>query len=188
MNEFPLLNGLTQETVAYACGKCGTVKSPKTFYGTPELCMESARKMAEECCLPRKCSAGCGSDAPRHWLQCDTCRRADEESKEAEKVSKAKLVSLSDYDQDYVFIGERLVSTDDLDDETGVFWAVSTEHGITLDARDILESACEDRHEDAIDDLDVESLQAALDAWCAEQNICTYRQDDDLIVEKGDCQ
>src|SRR5690606_13673017 len=125
----------------------------------------------------------CDLEAPKHRLLCDACRRMDDARKEVELVAKAKRVSLVDYELDYVFIDDRIVSIDALDEETCVFWAVTAERGIKLVAHDILESECEDRHEDAVDDLDIESLQAVLDAWCAEQNIVTYRARDDLIVD-----
>jgi len=187
MNEFQLLNGNTQAVVAYACGKCGTVHSPTRYHGTPDVCMGAAQSSAEKCCLPDKCDK-CGGESPRHWLRCDSCRNREEAEKEAKKEANAKRVSLANYSEDHVWIGDELVSVDDVEDmaedgDLGVMWAVTAERGITLSAYDILESACDDLHEDAINDLDVDSLQVALDAWCAEQTICTYWRRDDLIVE-----
>lgn len=54
---------------------------------------------------------------------------------------------------------------------------------LAIDATDVIESACENLHEDAASDLDVDGLQAILDEWCANQaNTETYSADTKYAV------
>lgn len=57
-----------------------------------------------------------------------------------------------------------------------------------LDAYNICESACEELHEDAMDNLDTDSLQEILDKWVQEEakgTLTFYPNYDIAIVEEG---
>lgn len=136
----------------------------------------------------------CGKPLPRGRLKCD-CeqqRVKDEEEKRIkyqETIAKAKEVnikSVSTYlydeqtDQYFAeiedFVDEYKDNTEFEDDEEmlenlpEVLWVCSIAK-ISMDATDIIENACEELHEEALDtisDEDKKELQKCLDKWCSE--------------------
>lgn len=54
------------------------------------------------------------------------------------------------------------------DDIPRILW-VTEEINISLDAYSICENACDELHEDAMDNCDIKSLQEVLDDWCKKQ-------------------
>lgn len=58
--------------------------------------------------------------------------------------------------------------------------------GLSMNAEDVVESALEEHHENARDQIpnaEIDKLQKLLDAWCSEQKVATYFCDDSVIVE-----
>lgn len=139
----------------------------------------------------------CGNPLPRGRLKCD-CeqqRAKDEEAKiikYQETISKAKEVLLSDLPQDAWFYDEQ---TDDyfsdiecfmdsykdndefenyeemINNLPPVLWICGSTD-ISMDAGSIVEDACEELHEDALESIsykDMNELQKLLDEWCKKQ-------------------
>ena len=46
---------------------------------------------------------------------------------------------------------------------------VTTEENIHMDANNLIEYACSDLHEDAVENCNTDELQKLLDKWCKEQ-------------------
>lgn len=139
----------------------------------------------------------CGKSLPKGRLKCD-CEQQKAKDKEERKIKyqetidKAKEISLEDlpedtwlYDEqtdDYFSDIDYFVDTykDNEDFETEekmlenlppVLWVCKSVN-IEMDAGDIIENACEDLHEDAMDSIsyeDKKELQKLLDEWCNKQ-------------------
>lgn len=139
----------------------------------------------------------CGKPLPRGRLKCD-CehqRVKDEEEKRIkyqETIEKAKEVYITDLPEDTWFYDEQ---TDDYFSDIECFvdsYKDNTEYendeemidilphvlwicdstDISMDAGSIIEDACENLHEDALDSIsykDKKELQKILDEWCAKQ-------------------
>lgn len=131
----------------------------------------------------------CGKPYERGYCHCD-CegqKKADEEKrikKLEERVDKAKEVQESDV-KTYLYCEEFDSHYPDMDDFFDSYacnyndeqarkrperlWVCSVSE-ISLDADSIVESACDDLHEDAYKKCDTNSLQKLLDDWCQEQS------------------
>ena len=139
----------------------------------------------------------CGKPLPKGRLKCDCEQQKaidDEERriKYQETIAKAKEITVEDLHEDTWLYDEQ---TDDyfsdidyfvdtykdnedfeteeqmLDNLPPVLWLCKSVN-IAIDAYSIIESACEELHEDAIDsisDKDKDELQILLDAWCSKQ-------------------
>ena len=141
--------------------------------------------------------AYCGKPLPRCTSRCDRKQYKAKEEEEKrikyqEKISKAEEVNIKDINLDIWFYDEQ---TDDyfsdidyfvdaykdfdeyksdeemLDNLPEVLWL--TDHmDISMDADQIIESACEELHEDASENIsgeDRKELQDMLDEWCKKQ-------------------
>lgn len=121
----------------------------------------------------------------RH-CDCERFKKAEEEKrikKWEETVAKAKEVQESDV-KTYLYCEEfdsYHPEVDDFfeeyerkcsDEETYTrpirLW-VCSETQISIDAGNVIESACDDLHEDVSENCDYKSLQKLLDGWCKEQ-------------------
>ena len=135
----------------------------------------------------------CGKQLPRGILKC-TCEQQIEKDKEEKKIKyqetieKAKEIDIESvstylYDEqtDHYFaeiedfVDEYKDNTDYENDEEmlenlpEVLWVCSKAE-ISIDADSIIESACEELHEDARDFIyDEKELQEFLDKWCEKQ-------------------
>lgn len=172
MNPIELVRRDTGELAALACGKCGTVQG----LSRPE----TARRLVEECCAPRKCKDCGGEGVPGYSTVCKPCNDRYYAQLDAEARAKAERVSLEDYLAEmgegamvctsrYGDEGAYRVATDAADDGIAWAWSCSRQGWARPDAESIAESVCEEMYEDAIERLDVEALQTALDKWLAEQ-------------------
>lgn len=131
----------------------------------------------------------CGKPYERGYYHCN-CegqKKADEEKrikKWEETVSKAKEVQGSDVTT-YLYCEEFDSYHPDMDDFFDNYacnyndeqsrripeqlWVCSVTE-ISLDANNIIESACDELHEDAYENCDWDSLQKLLDEWCKKQS------------------
>lgn len=140
----------------------------------------------------------CGKQIPKYYIdKCDCEQYKAKEEKEKrikhqEKISKAEEVNIKDIDPEMWFYDEQ---TDDYfsdidyfvdaykdfdeyasDEEMmnnlpEVLW-LTDPVDISMDADDIIASACEDLHEDAYENIsseDTKELQNMLDEWCEKQ-------------------
>ena len=135
----------------------------------------------------------CGKPIVKGYVsKCDCEQYKAKESekqriKYQEKIVKAKEINPNDtemmlYDEDSdryfsdidefveYYEDENYGSEDDwIEFLPQVLW-VCTKSDISIDAGNVIESACDDLHEDASDNCDYKSLQKALDDWCREQS------------------
>lgn len=140
----------------------------------------------------------CGKQIDRRYIEkcdCEQYKAKEEEEnriKYQEKIAKAKEVDIQEVDSDIWFYDEQ---TDDYfpdidffvdsykdfeeyetDEEMmnnlpEVLWLCGSTD-ISMDAGSIIESACEDLHEDALENIsydDKNELQDLLDSWCKKQ-------------------
>lgn len=116
---------------------------------------------------------------------CEGQKKADEEEKIKEWkkiISKATVVDEKDvdtmlyceeYDEYYDTVDDFFDSyinyhTNESEIKPERLWVCSVEK-IYVDAESVIESACEDLHEDASEQCDTDGLQKLLDKWCEEQ-------------------
>lgn len=162
----------TDEIVAYACGKCGVVVSSPLAHG------DRAYEIADEHCGPWTCEK-CGSEKESRYV-CRACLNegynAQHEKTLAEATDVTETYADMVSDNNDRFWPSPDDASDDVDEPTWLF-ACTEERGLKLDAFDILCSVLEDRHEDAIEEVDYGGLQKILDEWCAKQTIVTYWPD-----------
>lgn len=169
MNVMNLVIEGTVKVVALACGRCGRVYDL------------SQEVLVEECCKPSICSK-CGVVTRAHWTVCDPCRVKKDAEREAAKFEAAPKVAFNDYQGRYLqsdaFNGEGFVETASIEDDLfdvepkvrpRYAWACEPRPLPRILADDVLENNLDDYHEDAIDWLDVNALQKALDDWHEKQ-------------------
>lgn len=106
---------------------------------------------------------------------------------EAYQYNKATKVPLREYTGDMIYCDEEYIHTGDLEeyidevftwvDETPpkYVWACK-QKPLVMDVLCVIENAIENQehHEDALNELDIESLQAAMDAWCEVQQLKSW--------------
>jgi hypothetical protein len=168
-------------TVAWACGACRYVARDEAS--------------ARDCCEPYDCSGGCGTKLPKrdHRTKCDACTDRDYEAKEQARHDKARKVPLAEYEHEGLFDdAEWFASFEELDhhyENQGTerpAWAWGCfPIALRISARDVIEGALQDHHEDAGDNIgaeDEKELQALLDAWAAKQKITSYECDESTVV------
>ncbi len=174
--------------VLYACGTCGTVFSPKSFFATEGLSRATARRLADECCAQRHCA--CGREIEKHWTACQPCR-------ERRKLLKAKVIGAGEYTGPVYSDG---VSGDwtegyssDLDalheychdheEPLPAYVHPCTSQLLQLDAERILESATDDMHEDAADQIvDADDVYEFVKAFNEKQTCTTWYSDTSEII------
>ena len=166
--------------VAYACGVCGLV------------CLNE--QYACQHCAERICDCG-KSIEQKMYTTCPACHIQHSRERTQKQIDKAKKISWEDWDDpvycegiedDYFVDVDELLEVLELIPEEErpkpfVVWACS-KRGIELDAESIIERTLEEHHEDAQDDIDVESLQVQLDLWCAKQSVESWFPREDLVV------
>lgn len=89
----------TDEVMAYACGKCGTVYTPRIYInGQPD----DAKRAANECCGLRECQGGCGKkvDPRKESLTCRECFNRELAKKERERAEKAEKFTVETLPKD----------------------------------------------------------------------------------------
>lgn len=127
----------------------------------------------------------CGKPIAKGYIEKCDCEQYKkiEEQKELEKyqetIKKAREVDEKDIQNTYLYDNETDRYFDSVDDyldyceceeitPSEILWVCGKEE-ISIDADRVIESACEDLHEDASENCDCISLQKALDKWCKEQ-------------------
>lgn len=165
--------------LAYACATCEHV------YGNAND-LDLAYKLASTCCDPQ--CLDCGAKIQKHGQRgrCDACaetfiterdRRVFDKAQKLtetecnDRVDACTVLYCDEYNE-YFTDGpdefrEWWVAHHDDKPFPEYLWTCTEKVGVRLDATDILEQALDDYSDDAIDHVDVDSLQAALDAWSA---------------------
>lgn len=189
-------------TKLYACGECGQCYSPKLYACVEDVAHETARKAAENCCVPPTCSV-CGAEIEKYWTKCAKHR-------EQAKLARAKAIPASEW-SDPVFSddvsgdwGEGYSSCwqemeqkffdnavwDDCVDGQGVpttpppayCWSCEAQ-ALRLDPDSLLERAVEDMHEDAGDEIvDADELVKFFEAWNDKQTCKSWYPDYSRVI------
>ncbi|WP_375553352.1 hypothetical protein [Roseovarius mucosus] len=184
------------ETKLYACGKCGLCYSTAIYAATSETAHLSARRAAERCCAPVHCS-GCGVEVGKSWTACASCR-------EKNKLRRATPIPAADWNDPVEVDGmhgewgdgysscpaellntweeENWVEVGPQPQPPAYCWPC-TSRLIRLDAENLLESAVDDMHEDAADQIvDADELVAFIEAWNAKQTCRSWYPDHSRVV------
>ncbi len=146
-----------------------------------QSCFNGVQRLCPYCGQPYKNQAYLHCD-------CEEQKKVDEEErikKWNEKVSKAVLVDEKDvdtmlyceefdkyYDTVDDFVDDYVCNHKEDGNERPVRLRVTSVETISIDAYDIVRDACEDLHEDAMDNISSEDftrLQNFLDEWCKDQ-------------------
>lgn len=184
------------KTALYACGSCGQCYSPRVYACREDAAHIAAREAAEACCVPPTCSV-CGVEVARPWTMCAKHR-------EQAMLRRATPVPAAEWTDP--------VHRDDMTGDWGEGYSSSVhyllewwdfEHGVeigptpappawcwpckpvdfALDLERILESALDEFHEDAGDDLvAVDALDAFVEAWNKKQSLRTWYPDHTRVV------
>ncbi|MFC3059649.1 hypothetical protein [Paenirhodobacter populi] len=174
------------KAVLYACGVCGSLFSSKVYACADELAHATARQAAEECCAP--CHCACGVVIEKYYTACTDCR-------ERHRLERATIIT--DYtgpvQSDAVTgeWGEGYSSDEDTlreyckgyDEKLPAYCWPCKASPLRLDLDSILESALEDQHEDAAEQIvGDDELGAAIDKFNAAQTCITYYPDHTLVI------
>lgn len=164
--------------VGWVCMGCNGLYRTAIYACRDDLASEAARQAAARCCAEKACHT-CGGEVGKYRTICNECIRKRDEA----KFDGAQKLTIAAYREQHadgmVTDGENFWTVDSyVDDEVYLthprVWFCEPRRGIELDAEDLLENWADDRHEDAVDDLDVRGLQALLDEWCAKQKTCSW--------------
>lgn len=173
---------------AFACDTCSKVYSTLIYAVRLDIAEQAARSAADECCAPRLCE--CGASIERQWTACATCRKRN-------KLRRATVIDAARYTGP--------VFSDECDGDWGEGyssdlpalhdWCSGNGRPIPayvhpcdptpfrLDACGILESALDDHHDDAADQVvDEGQLARFLDMWNAKQTFTSYYPDNRLVI------
>jgi hypothetical protein len=175
-----------KERTFYVCGKCERI--------------HEALDAAKRCCICE--TDGCTETVKQYHSHCEEHYKAWRDKEEQErrtrdletdrlKFEKAAKIPASEYDGPvyadgmpgtcgegyYSSVGDLLESLYSDESPPEYCWATSPLGPIPLSARDILEGAMDEYHEDAIQDVDVTGLQKLLDAWSEENVPASFEAD-----------
>lgn len=189
-----------KRVVGHMCGKCHAPNIHAWVDKRFPLGDAHTLAMATECC-DRKCGT-CGKSI-EGFGYCKVCETAHFRDLLAERVAKARKVPWADAVETYRIGFSVATVGHDWDEVTFEALDELRDHclhlgrpdplivhplvsdGIKLDVQRIIESALEDHHEEAGDQLANgarEELQAALDAWAAKQRVETLYPDTKVVV------
>ena len=164
------------EKICDTCGGTGWLYNKK--YGYIQVCTVCYSGIIPLCPL-------CGE--PKRGMcmnkECRAIRDAESEEKALSKAIKAEYKDVPlehkemlysekyDYNEGYFTdVGEFIDYCKDNDIEVPKYVWSTTKIGLSIDAGSVIESACDDLHEDAYQNItDEKGLQEFLDAWCAKQ-------------------
>ncbi|RWR30508.1 hypothetical protein D2T29_12620 [Sinirhodobacter populi] len=168
----------------YACDVCGSSFSPKIYACADDLAHATARQAAEECCAPRHCA--CGVEIEKYYTACATCRERNR-LKAATIVTdytgpvQSDQVEGSEWGEGYSSSVDALRNY--CDDPAPAYCWPCKASPLRLDLDSILESALDDQHEDAAEQIvGDDELGAAIDKFNAAQTCITYYPDHTRVI------
>lgn len=168
-------------------------KSTGVFYCTQCRCVKRTKEEADKCCEPTKCQY-CGKESGRqHYLACESCDRANQAKKEADRFEKAEKktewggwvylegTGRDGYSESLSDFWDNWESDHDEGDEKPAYvWACKKNHFAVADVSDITERIADDGYEDFdADDLNgLEELKAAIEKFNeANKDVVSYEPD-----------
>lgn len=175
------------QTVLYACGECGRLSSPAIYMAKPDVQHATARRMAEECCAPRKCE--CGAEIEKHWTACSACR-------ERKMLNKATLIDMATHDgpvsaesegdwgDGYSSSIEAMIEAcHEHGEPVPAYCHPCHEQHLRLDPDSLLENAVDGMHEDAGDQIEAaDELSDFIAGWNAKQRCVSYYADRSRVI------
>lgn len=174
------------ETALYACGDCGKVWSPRIYACRDDLAHEAARRSADECCAPRYCA--CGVEVDVAWSACAPCRLSKKLQSCTIVIDYTGPVEADGYEGGWgegYFAGvpDLIGACKDYEVEPPAYCHPCNSVPLQLDLNQILESACDDQHEHAGDQIvGAEELAKAVDAFNAAQTCVSYYPDRSRVI------
>lgn len=168
-------------------------KSTGVFYCTQCRCVKRTKEEADKCCEPTKCQY-CGKESGRqHYLACESCDRANQAKKEADRFEKAEKktewggwvylegTGRDGYSESLSDFWDNWESDHDEGDEKPAYvWACKKNHFAVADVSDITERIADNGYEDFdADDLNgLEELKAAIEKFNeANKDVVSYEPD-----------
>ena len=152
-----------------------------------QSCYNGVQQLCPFCGQPFKKNSGrfCDCEGFKNNLKGNLLKKFKERDDKAKEVLESKVDtmlfceenekyydSFSDFFDDYA--RSKSFKSSDRPDRLWVCYAAN----ISIDASDIIESACEELHDDAAENCDEKSLQELLDNWCEQQGgTTTYYPD-----------
>lgn len=193
MNPIAICEQVSGKIVGYACDKCRLMSTGAMFGGGPGA-LETAQKMADECCVPKVCA--------KHGVQkepwgCKQCRDEHYAAKDAEAMAKATKVKLADYTGKYLYLdghgNEGYFDVDSVEyeedsDGNPLPWAWGcVTVNVTLEDCDlsnhVTETMMQEHHEEASESVDwakVREAEKLLFEAC--KSVTSYQQDTSVVV------
>jgi hypothetical protein len=193
MDPYEIVEKDSGKSVGWACGVCRMLDTHAMF-GHAE---GAALRAATECC-DKRCE-DCGVKIEiRGYTVCKSCRANREVEKEAQAFEKAKKVSLSEYDGEFVYIdgayNEGYITPDEVEEYVryelpeGVTpptyaWGIVKERAEYDVAEHVREYVFNNHHEDAEDWIDDTLLDAAQTIVnVALKDVASYHYDHQVAV------
>lgn len=175
----------SDEPLIYACGVCGTLHSPKIYFGDDQKTLQYAHESAERCCKPLMCKL-CGKPAMKHRTACAECLHKEAVERETKRIEAAEKVSIDActgpvcYNDDEFFNNienciEHIADTVEVDEDTFpiVVWCCDqTTPQIDIDRwREDFEENLELADGVEVENVttDFDEIVAAMNAWNAKQ-------------------
>ena len=176
------------EVRLFACGECGRCVSPKLFLAPKDVQMQTARRMAEECCAVKTCT-DCGVDMGQTARTiCDACheRRI---LKNATEMYDANVVVYQyggegSWGEGYSENIEELFSwCHGYDEPVPAYVHPCEGDPLRLDADNILVNVVDDHHPDAGDQVvDAQEFRDFVEKWNAKQTCVSYAPDYSKVI------
>lgn len=184
------------KTRLYACSDCGKAYSPTIYACRDDLAHEAAKRAAMDCCAPRHCTI-CGVEVEQPWTACRPCRERNSLQKCA-IIHRAEWTDPVQHDGMAGEWGEGYSSS-----VNALLEAWADEHWVKIgpqhpppaycwpckpskfeiDPERALESALEEMHEDACDQIvDADEFYDFIEAWNAKQTIITWYPDHSRVI------
>ena len=168
----------TGETVMFACGSCGNCYSTAIYACSRDRAAQVAYRAADECCAPRHCA--CGAQIEKQWTACASCRLRSKLQRASVVTDYSGPVFADGYcggwgDGYFADVEELIEACATYDVAPPAFCNPCKPLPLALDAESILERACEDQHEDAMDQIvGADALIAAIEAFNSAQTCVSY--------------
>jgi hypothetical protein len=173
-------------------------KSTGVFYCTTCRCVKRTKEEADKCCEPTKCQY-CGKESGRqHYLACESCDRANQAKKEADRFEKAEKKTEWDgwvylegtgrdgYSESVEAFWDNWECAAAADDEKPKYaWACKKNFFAVADVSDITERIADNGYEDFDpDDLNgLDDLKAAIEKFNeANKDVVSYEPDYSIAI------
>jgi hypothetical protein len=148
--------------------------------------VDNSLEYANNCCQPRKCACGVKLGGRAYpYNSCEACRNRNEQKRESDRFALAKKLTPSEWDGPiftrsdnfYMDLEDYL---DQREDKGETYVWCTTPIKFEPDVHNMLESALDEHHEDAYDNItskEIADLQKHVDEWAEKQCITSHEID-----------